>query len=185
MALIKCKECGKEISETAENCPHCGYRTAHGRSVSEAKGYLIQWGIAIAVILVGLAMFVSNLGEFMDLSDYFDYYEYFSSEDKSVVWKFVIGTILLIFGICDMFGILYQINQMRLAGNNAYLRNGSLSFSAKNVAGWECSRCYSMNTSGSSSCTRCGASRGGIRPNVQETIPTWKRIQMEESENVE
>lgn len=25
MALIKCPECGKEISDTAENCPNCGY----------------------------------------------------------------------------------------------------------------------------------------------------------------
>mgnify|MGYP004669853055 CR=1 FL=1 len=25
MALIKCKECEKEFSDTAEVCPHCGY----------------------------------------------------------------------------------------------------------------------------------------------------------------
>ena len=25
MALIKCKECGKQISDTATSCPHCGY----------------------------------------------------------------------------------------------------------------------------------------------------------------
>lgn len=25
MALIKCPECGKEISDQAENCPNCGY----------------------------------------------------------------------------------------------------------------------------------------------------------------
>jgi len=25
MALLKCPECGKEISDKAENCPHCGY----------------------------------------------------------------------------------------------------------------------------------------------------------------
>ena len=24
MSLIKCKECGKEISDLAANCPHCG-----------------------------------------------------------------------------------------------------------------------------------------------------------------
>ncbi len=24
MALIKCSECGKEISSNAESCPHCG-----------------------------------------------------------------------------------------------------------------------------------------------------------------
>ena len=26
MALINCKECGKELSDTAEFCPHCGYK---------------------------------------------------------------------------------------------------------------------------------------------------------------
>jgi uncharacterized membrane protein YvbJ len=25
MALIKCKECGKEVSSEAKNCPNCGY----------------------------------------------------------------------------------------------------------------------------------------------------------------
>ncbi len=24
MALIKCNECGKEVSSNARNCPHCG-----------------------------------------------------------------------------------------------------------------------------------------------------------------
>lgn len=26
MALIQCKECGKEISDTVKSCPHCGFR---------------------------------------------------------------------------------------------------------------------------------------------------------------
>jgi uncharacterized membrane protein YvbJ len=25
MALIKCKECGREISDAADSCPHCGF----------------------------------------------------------------------------------------------------------------------------------------------------------------
>ena len=25
MALIKCPECGKDVSTSAETCPHCGY----------------------------------------------------------------------------------------------------------------------------------------------------------------
>ena len=29
MALINCKECGKELSDTAEFCPHCGYKEHH------------------------------------------------------------------------------------------------------------------------------------------------------------
>ena len=26
MALIKCSECGKEISDKAKKCPHCGFK---------------------------------------------------------------------------------------------------------------------------------------------------------------
>ena len=26
MALVKCTECGKEISDKAEMCPNCGYK---------------------------------------------------------------------------------------------------------------------------------------------------------------
>lgn len=29
MALINCKECGKELSDSAEFCPHCGYKEKH------------------------------------------------------------------------------------------------------------------------------------------------------------
>ena len=25
MALIVCPECGKQVSDQAESCPHCGY----------------------------------------------------------------------------------------------------------------------------------------------------------------
>lgn len=28
MALITCPECGKEVSDTANNCPNCGYPIA-------------------------------------------------------------------------------------------------------------------------------------------------------------
>ena len=26
MALIRCPECGKEVSDTCDSCIHCGYR---------------------------------------------------------------------------------------------------------------------------------------------------------------
>jgi hypothetical protein len=41
MALIKCKECGNEVSDTAKACPHCG------ANVPKSSGY-----VAIIVIVI-------------------------------------------------------------------------------------------------------------------------------------
>lgn len=40
MALIKCKECEKEYSDTLDTCPHCGYKREN--EVKENKDEKIQ-----------------------------------------------------------------------------------------------------------------------------------------------
>lgn len=37
MALIKCKECGKDVSNTLENCIHCGCPLSFGRVIFKAS----------------------------------------------------------------------------------------------------------------------------------------------------
>ena len=39
MSLIKCPECGKEISTAAASCPHCGYPLAKEKDNGQAKDY--------------------------------------------------------------------------------------------------------------------------------------------------
>lgn len=46
MAMIKCKECGKEISSEASICPNCG------RKINTAQPWLIATGIAFGVIFL-------------------------------------------------------------------------------------------------------------------------------------
>jgi RNA polymerase subunit RPABC4/transcription elongation factor Spt4 len=29
MAIVKCRECGEEVSNKAEKCPRCGVKTPH------------------------------------------------------------------------------------------------------------------------------------------------------------
>ena len=49
MALIKCNECGKEISDKAKQCVHCGYDN------SEINSYLKSGnGSAIAIVVLGI-----------------------------------------------------------------------------------------------------------------------------------
>ena len=59
MALIKCYECGKEISDKAPSCPHCGAPklVAANKKVKAKKSlvfskYLKPIGIGLGVVLL-------------------------------------------------------------------------------------------------------------------------------------
>lgn len=49
MALIKCPECRKEISDKARECPHCGYPLGAGEF---KKVYSESRGLAVASLIV-------------------------------------------------------------------------------------------------------------------------------------
>jgi len=83
VALIKCPDCGKDVSSSAPNCPHCGRPMAafSGKAVQtrrkggtyEAIGFLlIVAGIFtyffvayLAWILIGVGFIVFLVGRFM------------------------------------------------------------------------------------------------------------------------
>ena len=56
MALVKCKECGKEVSKKAETCPHCGIKNP-GITTSE---YFIGFIVLFGIVGIGFAMCSSN-----------------------------------------------------------------------------------------------------------------------------
>ena len=37
MALVNCVECGKEVSDKAEQCPHCGRKDPNWKGISFKK----------------------------------------------------------------------------------------------------------------------------------------------------
>ena len=55
MALVKCPECNKEISDQAKHCPSCGYRL-RAMSVEDKKSIkkigLAIIGMILAIILI-------------------------------------------------------------------------------------------------------------------------------------
>lgn len=60
MALIKCKECGREISDAAANCPYCGAPVKPIKPApSNTKTYMI---IAIIVGVISLSISLINSG---------------------------------------------------------------------------------------------------------------------------
>lgn len=75
MALITCPECGKEISDKAENCPNCGYVLVKNElpkirrtELTPNSPKLIPGGLCVALggflIFGGLIMIVSIIGIF-------------------------------------------------------------------------------------------------------------------------
>lgn len=60
MALIKCPECGKEISDKAIRCPGCGYPVE--RDSDEKQAPLLTSFSVILLLLFGVSMFFLQLG---------------------------------------------------------------------------------------------------------------------------
>ena len=65
MALIICKECGKEISDTAQNCPYCGYSNTivetKNKSHSKKGGKIAIIVSVILVIVLSSILLISTL----------------------------------------------------------------------------------------------------------------------------
>ncbi len=59
MAMIQCPECGKEISDTAEACPACGYVIKKKKKIFSKKKFIILAMIAL-VIATGSILFVMS-----------------------------------------------------------------------------------------------------------------------------
>lgn len=57
MALINCPECGKEISDTIEQCPHCGYKIKRKNFAN--KKLLIFPIVIVAIICIVYAVKLS------------------------------------------------------------------------------------------------------------------------------
>ena len=65
MALIKCKECGKEISDTVKKCPHCGFinKEVKKNKKNTRKDFIKQHikviSIIVIVLIVGAIGFIA------------------------------------------------------------------------------------------------------------------------------
>lgn len=85
MALIKCPECGKEISDKSEKCIHCGYK--HKEKICDTalliKGII---GIAFVLLVVYVVYTLNNNDKTDDEYDYsyiYDNYDYDSDYGNS------------------------------------------------------------------------------------------------------
>ena len=69
MALIKCPECGKEISDAAESCPNCGYPIKGQQQIGDSdglgKGQETKKLKTVLFIVVGIILVVIVYGNYI------------------------------------------------------------------------------------------------------------------------
>lgn len=75
MALIKCPECGKEISDAAESCPNCGYPIKGQQQIGDSDGlgkgqetkklktvlFIVVGIILVVIVCGGSLLFLFNI----------------------------------------------------------------------------------------------------------------------------
>jgi hypothetical protein len=49
MAMVHCRECGKNISDSATSCPHCGAKQKHSSSTKEKK---VNWTLTLIMSII-------------------------------------------------------------------------------------------------------------------------------------
>lgn len=79
MALVKCKECGKEISSTAKQCPQCGYKEK--KSIQKKT---IVTAFLCVLIIGGMFTFIGTkvFKNVTEMHKYKEYDELFSKTKK-------------------------------------------------------------------------------------------------------
>lgn len=93
MALIKCNECGKEISDGAKICPHCGSQTEKYKKEKAKKVKVITIGaiilISIIGVTIGFGIYVNNLVASREASSSYRY----GIQSINILEKYINGEI--------------------------------------------------------------------------------------------
>ena len=66
MALVKCQECGKEISSGATSCPQCGYGLARDRAKRRSDAWAFRIGFGVFLLFAGLVVLYLISGNTME-----------------------------------------------------------------------------------------------------------------------
>ena len=100
MALIKCAECGKEISDSAEICPNCGCKTAKGQQTAKAKGLLTNYLLQLVLLIVGAIIFFPAFLTAMENIGSSWYWKY-DDDSTIVLFRLAVGAGMLIGSAID------------------------------------------------------------------------------------
>ena len=73
MALIRCKECGRKISDQVERCPKCGFPVTQSIIFNDSKNIekkrIVRYFLLIGAIVFSINLFTNNKKEFTPQKD--------------------------------------------------------------------------------------------------------------------
>lgn len=60
MAIIKCKECGGNVSDKAYSCPHCGYILDYEREAKKKRAVsgLAKMALVCIALIIGIMVLI-------------------------------------------------------------------------------------------------------------------------------
>lgn len=152
MAMITCRECGKQISDTADICPHCGAKVNQVTVKSSASSQ--QLIIYATLIILGAFVTFVGLGIFFDdISAYYPHYNYrfpLAPHESQVITTIVVG-----FALC-MLGAYKTFKSMSFSklGKELHISSPVMPRNPDNLS---CPSCGAKNAPGSKFCSKCGA----------------------------
>ncbi len=98
MALIHCNTCGKEISDTAAVCPHCGQKTRYGKTLEDQKNNSFSFYIAAAFLIIGVILFFPSVSVLLSEGDSWYFWNWNTDYANSIVTKTGFGVGFLVSG---------------------------------------------------------------------------------------
>lgn len=114
MAMITCRECGKQISDTADICPHCGAKVNQVTVKSSASSQ--QLIIYATLIILGAIVTFVGLGIFFDdISAYYPHYNYrfpLAPHESQVITTIVVGFALCMLGAYKKWATRFNLKEM-------------------------------------------------------------------------
>lgn len=162
MAMIKCSECGREISDLAKTCPGCGAVTYTGRMDEEQKNNELAQGVAAIILLVvfiaGVVLLFIGAKDFIsDLENgWYNYKSPWTKHEQDVVFKLIMGGALIIGVINGAIGL--RKKQDRAREYKSEWKPTNLN-AGSSTPMWICPKCNTKNKKITYICDKCGYRR--------------------------
>ena len=181
MSMIQCPECGKEVSDKAYTCPHCGYPMQPFPEPKDKKSYKLTLGnvsyssgfatflkvMAVILWIGGLVLAIIggktlSIDRWVDVESKFSFLQFLSIFltyliNGIIIWCFaqvvdqIKETHEMVSGLK-----LEKIEEPKNERSKAKTNDNRIRLTSSGITGWRCKKCGTVNPAHSQYCQECG-----------------------------